>query len=94
MLTRDGTCKIGDVGLARSLMTKPYLTQAGTLGTFAWQVSGVCVGGQGFVLGGVSKQDLQLASSVRGWCLADVKTVAALQVVPRSSHGTARHICS
>ena len=36
LLARDGTAKIADVGLARSLMTKTLLSQAGTLGTFAW----------------------------------------------------------
>jgi hypothetical protein len=36
LLARDGACKLADVGLARSLLTKNYLTHAGTLGTFAW----------------------------------------------------------
>lgn len=37
LLTRDGTCKIADVGLARTLLTKNFLTNAGTMGTFAWR---------------------------------------------------------
>ncbi len=40
LLTRDGTCKIADVGLARTLLTKNFLTQAGTMGTFAWRCAG------------------------------------------------------
>eukprot|EP00887_Chlorella_sp_A99_P001247 scaffold14.g1247.t1 len=41
LLTRDGTCKIADVGLAKSIQTRGYLTQAGTLGTFAWSAPGI-----------------------------------------------------
>ena len=37
LLSRDGTCKIADVGLAKSLLTRGYLSQAGTLGTFSWR---------------------------------------------------------
>lgn len=44
LLARDGTCKIADVGLARTLMTKNYLTQAGTMGTFAWSAPEVLTG--------------------------------------------------
>jgi serine/threonine protein kinase len=46
LLARDGTCKLADVGLARNLMTKNYLTHAGTLGTFAWSAPEVLTGQQ------------------------------------------------
>ncbi|PRW58424.1 serine threonine- kinase isoform B [Chlorella sorokiniana] len=46
LLTRDGTCKIADVGLARTLLTKNFLTHAGTMGTFAWSAPEVLTGQQ------------------------------------------------
>lgn len=46
LLARDGACKLADVGLARSLLTKNYLTHAGTLGTFAWSAPEVLTGQQ------------------------------------------------
>ncbi|KAL4431266.1 hypothetical protein ABPG75_006522 [Micractinium tetrahymenae] len=44
LLARDGTCKIADVGLARSLLTKTLLSEAGTMGTFAWSAPEVLTG--------------------------------------------------
>ena len=47
LLARDGTCKIADVGLARSVQTaKGYLSEAGTLGTWAWSAPEVLTGQQ------------------------------------------------
>lgn len=44
LLARDGACKIADVGLARSLLTKTLLSEAGTMGTFAWSAPEVLTG--------------------------------------------------
>ena len=57
LLARDGTCKIGDVGLARSLASKAWLTNAMTLGTFA--VSGGS--------GRAGRHAISVAASRRAW---------------------------
>lgn len=36
LLSRDGTAKLADVGLAKTNLTKNYLSQVQAMGTFAW----------------------------------------------------------